>query len=290
VDTPERETITALEILATFSDEPDWEMDQGLFLIERYGYGDVLYGGTTGLSSQAPFHMAFLWENPLLVRALPWLRVSYLEERVQVFSALAGLAFAYDAPYWGWRFKAWAMHYLQDLTQPYHARAFPLRVRGTLVRSLRERSVRALVEHSFVRLRNHHNLFEAAVHFLLNDLVKRKTDNRLLAALAGTGDTPSGSVSSVMKRCSSIPAKLAPRIDRALVRLFSDPRMDDPSYLLDEDDAYCIEETLPAAAAARPEQFQEFLGLVRDCLIEAGRVTRFFVSPVGAPHCNRDVT
>ena len=27
--------------------------------------------------------------------------------------------------YWAWRFTGWGMHYLQDLTQPYHARVLP---------------------------------------------------------------------------------------------------------------------------------------------------------------------
>ena len=28
-------------------------------------------------------------------------------------------------PYWGWRFAGWALHYIQDLTQPYHASVLP---------------------------------------------------------------------------------------------------------------------------------------------------------------------
>jgi ABC-type multidrug transport system fused ATPase/permease subunit len=41
--------------------------------------------------------------------------------RVYQFSTLASLAFRTDHPYWGWRFAGIALHYVQDLTQPYHA-------------------------------------------------------------------------------------------------------------------------------------------------------------------------
>jgi hypothetical protein len=275
VDTEYLERVSALDILTTFSDEPDWGMDQGLFLIERYGYGTIPYGGESGLSSQAPFHMAFLWENPLAVKALPWLTLSFVEERVRVFLVLARLAFDHEVPYWGWRFNAWAIHYLQDLTQPYHALAFPLPLLSVLRRSMLQGGLRAVAEYNMVRLRNHHSLFEAAAHFVLNDVVKKGIDHQWLVALAGLRDAHSGSVSSVMKGCSRVPAKLALRIDQALARLMSDPKIDDPSYRLDEDGAYRIDETLPEAAGRRPDRFHEFLDLVRDCLVETGRVTRF---------------
>ncbi|MEJ2718857.1 MAG: hypothetical protein P8182_17295 [Deltaproteobacteria bacterium] len=275
IDTEYQERVSALDILATFSDEPDWGMDQGLFLIERYGYGTIPYGGESGLSSQAPFHMAFLWENPLIVKVLPWLQLSFLEARARIFFVLAQLAFDHDVPYWGWRFNAWAMHYLQDLTQPYHARAFPLPLFSVLHPSMLLGGLRALVQGTMVRLRNHHSLFEAAVHSVLNDVVKRGIDHQWLVALAGLGEAHSGSVSSVMKRCSQVPAQLASRIDETVIRLMSDPRIDDPSYCLDEDDSYRIDQALLKAAGHRPEQFQRVVDLVSGCLVETGRVTRF---------------
>lgn len=38
---------------------------------------------------------------------------------------LARRAFASGHDYWGWRFAGWAMHYVQDLTQPFHASILP---------------------------------------------------------------------------------------------------------------------------------------------------------------------
>ena len=131
----EGESITGREILITFSDEPDWGMDQDLYPILEYGYGRAPFGKETGPSSQAPFHMAFLHENFILKRIVPDLRRSFMEERIRVFFALAWAAFSHRVEYWGWRFAAWAMHYLQDLTQPYHATPFPAPVAPVLKRS-----------------------------------------------------------------------------------------------------------------------------------------------------------
>ena len=125
VETRQQETIQAREVFCTFSDEPDWGMDQDLFSVGQYGYGSCPFGSGYGPSSQAPFHMAFLHENPLVMALRPSLGRSFLEERVQIFFALAGLAMDSGVEYWGWRFAAWATHYLQDITQPYHAKPFP---------------------------------------------------------------------------------------------------------------------------------------------------------------------
>lgn len=45
--------------------------------------------------------------------------------RVYQFSTLASLAFRTGHPYWGWRFSGTALHYVQDLTQPYYASPSP---------------------------------------------------------------------------------------------------------------------------------------------------------------------
>ncbi len=118
------ETVSPSQVFATFSDEPDWGMDQNLYPIREYGYGPAPFGAETGKSSQAPFHMAFLHENPIVTALVPDLRRSFMEQRIRVSFALARTAFAHRVDYWGWRFAAWAAHYLQDLTQPYHARPF----------------------------------------------------------------------------------------------------------------------------------------------------------------------
>jgi hypothetical protein len=66
------------------------------------------------------YHLDWLTEaaQPDLLRTFPaW--------RVDLFGRLAEFAFATGHDYWGWRFAGWALHYIGDLTQPYHAQPLP---------------------------------------------------------------------------------------------------------------------------------------------------------------------
>jgi len=274
VDVELYEPVSALDVLATFSDEPDWGIDQELFSIEQYGYGPPPFGPRNGISSQAPFHMAFFHEHPLLWWFVPWLRKSFVEERVKVFFRLAGLAFEKDVPYWGWRFTAWALHYLQDLTQPYHATPFPLSRLKLVGRFLRDRQPRGFIGRNSNCLVNHHILFEAAVHFILNQAVKDDPDHAFLKALASSREISPTSLIALLHEASRTAAGVAQRVDRINVRLFEHPRLDDPYYILGEDPGFYINESLPLAVVARPAIFVTFSDLVRECLVHTGSVTR----------------
>jgi hypothetical protein len=277
VETVEGEKLSAREILCAFSDEPDWGMDQELFTIAEYGYGPSPFGGDNGVSSQAPFHMAFFHENPLLVMVVPRLRLSFMEERVRVFYALAQLALNRGVHYWAWRFTAWAMHYLQDLCQPYHARAVPVPLRKILGRVLKARNLKTFIERNRNLLRNRHLVFEAAVHFMLNDAFKRFSTHPFLLSLAEGGESNAGTVRSVMLECARVAGGLAVRTNEAVVKLMKDPRLDDPDYLLSDDPTYRIDETVPEAAKNRPDDYGRFIDLTKISLMETGRVTRFAV-------------
>ncbi len=126
------DTVAALDVLATASSEPDYGLDIGLFTDNgtaqgaRYGFGKQPYGSpAVDYSSQAPFHMGFFHEAGIVNLVAPFIRRGHPESRIALFSALAREAFASGHAYWGWRFTGWALHYVQDLTQPYHARALP---------------------------------------------------------------------------------------------------------------------------------------------------------------------
>ncbi|HTY23824.1 MAG TPA: hypothetical protein VMC85_11870 [Desulfomonilaceae bacterium] len=275
VQTENEESIEISEVMATFSDEPDWGMDQNLFLEKSYAYGRAPFGMQTGLSSQAAFHMAFLHENPVLTYIFPDLRISFMEQRVRLFSALAQLAQAKGAIYWAWRFAAWAAHYLQDLTQPYHARALPFSFMTIIHRVL----LNPLSKRSPVRNRNYivnrHRIFESTIHYLINDAVKRGSVHRWISALENDGECSEGPLQQVMKTSSKIAVDLAPAVNQTLEALINDAEIDDPEYLVREEDGYPVEEKLAEARAARPELFQRLVELVGACMAETGRVTRY---------------
>ncbi|MBF7731528.1 phospholipase [Pseudomonas sp. N040] len=124
--------LSALSVVATASDEPDYGHDINLFSDTpgsagtRYNFGPQPFGDSRfEYSSQAPFHMGFYHESGLLTTAAPYLAKTYPEQRAFQYFGLARYAFETGHPYWGYRFLGWGLHYVQDLTQPYHAKVMP---------------------------------------------------------------------------------------------------------------------------------------------------------------------
>lgn len=126
------EQVLALQVLASAADEPDYGHDINLFSDnpgaagQRYNFGPQPFGDARfEYSSQAPFHIGYYHESALIFAAAPYLGQTLPHWRIYQYSGLARLAFASGHPYWGYRFLGWALHYLQDLTQPYHASVLP---------------------------------------------------------------------------------------------------------------------------------------------------------------------
>ena len=126
------EKVSALAVLTSAADEPDYGHDINLFsdnpgeVAGRYGFGPQPFGDPRfQYSSQAPFHMGFFHENPVVYAAADFLQRSWPDWRAYQYMGLARLAFATGHPYWGYRFLGWGLHHIQDLTQPYHAKPLP---------------------------------------------------------------------------------------------------------------------------------------------------------------------
>lgn len=126
------EVLPVEDVLASAADEPDYGHDIHLFSDNpgtagaRYGFGAQPFGDPRfEFSSQAPFHIGYYHESPLVFAAGPFLKRTLPHWRVYQYTDLARFAFATGHPYWGYRFLGWSMHYLQDLTQPYHSTVMP---------------------------------------------------------------------------------------------------------------------------------------------------------------------
>jgi hypothetical protein len=126
------EPITPLRVLASAADEPDYGLDINLWQNSPsewgkvYGFGSLPFGNPAlSYSTQAPFHMGFFHEDRVLYMAAPFLRRTFPLLRAHQYAGLAALAFRTGHPYWGWRFTGLSLHYVQDLTQPYHASVSP---------------------------------------------------------------------------------------------------------------------------------------------------------------------
>ena len=129
----EGDRVPVVDVLASASDEPDYGMDIGLWADSGtsvgplYGFGKQPFGmnPTVEFASQGPLHVSFLHESAIIYKAAPFLQRTYAEYRIHLWQTLASHALRSGHAYWGWRFAGWALHYIQDLTQPYHARVLP---------------------------------------------------------------------------------------------------------------------------------------------------------------------
>jgi hypothetical protein len=128
----DHEKVAPLAVLASAADEPDYGHDINLFsdnpgnVGALYGFGPQPFGDARfQYSSQAPFHMGFFHESPVVYAAAGFLERSWPDWRAYQYMGLARLAFASGHPYWGYRFLGWGLHHIQDLTQPYHAKPLP---------------------------------------------------------------------------------------------------------------------------------------------------------------------
>ena len=128
------EFVSVLDVIATASDEPDYGLDIGLWennateFGQNYGFGKQPLGDPKHpASSQVSFHSGYFHESPLMYASSGALRRTFPEYRMHLWQTLARHAMLSGHSYWGWRFAGWAMHYAQDLTQPYHASVLPSR-------------------------------------------------------------------------------------------------------------------------------------------------------------------
>jgi len=106
------EKVKASDILINYSDEPDWDLDTNLELNKL----QALTGGSQGYR-----HMYFSVFGGLL-------KAGDAPKRANHFFEMSKIAFGKGDNYWGFRFAARAIHYLEDLSQPYHTYPAPLDV------------------------------------------------------------------------------------------------------------------------------------------------------------------
>lgn len=169
------DTLPAFEVLTTACDEPDYVMDLNLWQeagsnIDRYGFGIQPFGDGETVGSRAQFHSGFFHESWIINKIVPSFTQSYTEYRIRLFTALAKFSFREKHNYWGWRFMGWAMHYVQDLCQPYHTTLVPGKNTAQLVIAgilYKLRISNAAYDYGIIAAKEHMG-FELYVYGLLN--------------------------------------------------------------------------------------------------------------------------
>jgi hypothetical protein len=126
--------VSGREILAgDFVDEPDHGMDQDLpGPVENFDPQDAArwMGGTQGKTSTGFRHMYFggwqLW-HPINTFQVPARAIGYAPERAALMARKARELIEKGGieATWGFRVLAWSMHYLQDMSQPFHSVQIP---------------------------------------------------------------------------------------------------------------------------------------------------------------------
>jgi hypothetical protein len=278
----EGEELSALEVLATASDEPDCGLDVGLYednggeAGKRYGLGIQPFGNPAlGYGSQAPFHMAFAHEASLIKLLAPFTQRGLADYRFRLFTELARLAFEEGRPYWGWRFAGWALHYVQDLCQPYHASLLPGLRTGRIL-ALNAFGSKADKDAAMIFLSNRHSLVE--------DYAYRAVAGRssaLLEALAGPGAEAPGPGIRELWLYGVVSKKAYARgrkLDGLLVSSFPARYVADPGYDYGLSNVGETREFDPYAALAREGNGKALAldGLVGEIFSDLGAYSRAY--------------
>jgi hypothetical protein len=286
--------VPALEVLATASQEPDFGLDLGLFADSgtahgrSYGFGNLPFGNPAlEYATQAPFHMGLYHEARIVFAAVGFLRRTQPEARIALFLALARHALASGHDYWGWRFAGWALHYAQDLTQPYHASILPgvgaLRMIGVNTVALAgwEGPKAAVV----TLVSNRHAVLESYQHQRMRRAYEQqRADDPLLAALRDTAQDgehwrylPANTRAMVSREAFDA----ADALDRQLERSFPERYTRDPAVELGSET-----DSLDMVGIARQHSASEQESLDRHVaalLKRLGLHTRAFVREVLGP-------
>ena len=187
------EMVKPLDVIVTATDDPDLELDIGLFEDNEtdygkiYGFGSQPFGNPhLEYGSKAPFHMGFYHESPIIYKFAGFLKKTYPEYRIHLFKKLAEFAFQTGHPYWGWRFTGWGLHYLADLAQPYHATVLPgvSTMRALWINTADILGFHSLKTDALQLVSNRHLALEKYLQIVLQRAYRAKEwDNPILAAL-----------------------------------------------------------------------------------------------------------
>ncbi|HUX37126.1 MAG TPA: hypothetical protein VMV44_04425 [Rectinemataceae bacterium] len=293
------ERATAIEVVESACDEPDYGMDFGLYEDNgtdwgsRYGFGIQPWGNPKlSYGTQAPFHMSFDNEPGILHSLAKWTTESNSGYRIDLYSALARFAFATGHDYWGWRFAGWALHYVQDLTQPYHASIMPSKTTFALI-WMNAFGSKATKDGAVTLLSNRHLIFEDYQYELMAHWTGDPAANPAYAALVGSDGVdsrlppPPKDFSAKAWAIEIVAAQSRARgreLDRAIVATFpakyvSDPSFDYGAWQSETKSAY---DPLAELLAQDPTKAQAFDLVLAKSLRETGEASRLFMQSLAA--------
>lgn len=245
--------VTGASVLATFVDEPDWGLDHELWVYENYGYGEQPYGEPKGESSKAPFHMQFLNENFLVRTFAPKFLEGMVEERMELFGRLSKVAYENGHKYWAYRFAAWAMHYIQDMAQPYHSKTIPSAgffyyLNYVFSFGIIGDSKKEIETKTTMLMKNRHFLYEDFVSVAMEEFYTKPNDlhDRLNSYLkTGPAFYNEPTFSGLLEEVADYSASHGSDLDDSIVETFGEQRTEDPKYDIEKDESYKMSQVIP---------------------------------------------
>ena len=272
--------ISLRAVLEKYSDEPDWTMDMDLFSQypelwkDEYRY----MGGGAGYLSRVFRHLYWpngFYREPLPPDTMPRHDPTVLgeaPERAQLYFDLSKKAFQEGHPYWGARFLGWALHYLEDATQPFHAVQLPAlefiveKPDGT---PDLERSTKLVIYHHL----SIDNYPTRAIEGRLGDAsaarVKTQLGGTQAAAFTGARELTAASAEAA--------AKQAGRLGKRGLEFFPEMTPADEQDILARVFSDRYWEDVKAAQAADPAAAEAFLAMLDKALAPAGAAARAFI-------------
>ncbi len=276
------QSMPARAVVATFSDEPDWQMDFKLWGIEEYGYGKMPYGGEKGEANKAAFHMLFRHENIVVRTFAGEILEGMVLDRIELFTRLSKLAFATGHKYWGFRFAAWAIHYLQDIGQPYHAKAVPYGDWLYYLKFIVSFDKAKIKKETSTLVKNRHFGYEEFVAYgLQQSYVEDRDLYKRLAGYLSEGDGAFAGVTTpeaLLHTVGDFSAGHAAGIDAAVAKVYGHRKSADPTYDIETDKAHNVKETIDAL---EPQAVAVILEETRADFANVGRATRTLLELVG---------
>jgi hypothetical protein len=227
--------VSVIDVLGTAADEPDMGIDIGLFEdngteqgkklnfgVQPFGNANLEYG------SQAPFHMGFYHEAGIVYALAGFLKQTYPEYRIHQCKVLSEYAFKTGHDYWGWRFMGWGLHYLSDLSMPYHAVVLP----GVSTSEMLWINAKAMAGNDQAKkdaiqlVSNRHGALEKYQKYATRDLFVKKDADRLNAV--GKEVVPVYNDNVPRENVAKIAARQAEETDWILVECMPQKYVSDP--------------------------------------------------------------
>jgi hypothetical protein len=236
------EFVSPLMVVTTASDEPDFGLDIGLYedndtpFGKIYGFGKQPFGNPhLEYGSQAPFHMGFYHESWIVNALAGFIKKTYPEYRIHLYQTLSQVAFQSGHYYWGWRFLGIGLHYVMDLTMPYHATVMPGAsvLRMLWINTLSMVGIKGPYNDAVQLLSNRHTALEKLQQELLAEAyLKKDTRYPVFVALRAQGECPVWTDRTPRGIISAQSHALADKTDRAVARIVPEHLVSDPTFEL----------------------------------------------------------